>query len=142
MSAEISIGLSNLWSLHLCISGVLITLITVLYSFLLNKKDQWLFYVEKAKSIKDPDIIRKSKSAKKYLLRLKKTIKWCFILLCISVFLAIVSLIFFRVPMLSSCAKVAYNIVLPATILWFSLVIILFSILVKQYRAETDSIKT
>lgn len=140
MSAEISIGLSNLWSFHLCISGVLITLITVLYSFLLNKKDQWVFYVDEVKTNKSPEAIRKSRLAKKYIIRLKKTIQWCFALLCISAFLALVSIVFCRIPILASSAKIAYYIILPTTLLWFVLVIVLFAIIIKQYRTDTESI--
>ena len=140
MSNEISIGLTNLWSFHLCISGVLITLITVLYSFLLNEKDQWLFYVGEVKTNHSPEAIRKSRMAKKYILRLKKAIQWCFVLLCVSAFLALVSLVFYRMPILASSAKIAYYIILPATVLWFALVIVLFVILVKQYRADTESL--
>lgn len=140
MSDEISIGLSNLWSFHLCISGVLITLITVLYSFLLNKRDQWLFYVEEVKRINSPEAIRKSRLAKKYILRLKKTIQWCFVLLCISAFLALVSIVFYRIPVLASYAQIAYHVILSTTVLWFALVIVLFAILIKRYQADTESL--
>jgi len=140
MSAEISIGLSNLWSFHLCMSGVLITLITVLYSFLLSKKDQWVFYVDEVKTNNSPEAIRKSRLAKKYIIRLKIAIQWCFALLCVSAFLALVSIVFYRVPILAPSAKIAYYIILPTTLLWFVLVIVLFAILIKQYRTDTESI--
>ena len=65
-------GLTNIWTFHLTSSGVLITIITVLYSFILSKREQLIFYVNESKTLKNPNVSRKRHFHQKYISKVKQ----------------------------------------------------------------------
>ena len=141
MDSSIYQGLSNLWTFHLTVSGIIITLITVLYSFLLSKKEQWLFYVNEQNTKKSPELIRKSKAAKKYIIRLMHIIKWCFVVLCISVALSIMSICALRLPFMENYSSIIYSILLSITIVFCVFILLLAVLIIKQYSSDTNCFK-
>ena len=130
-------GLNNLWSFHLTISGILITLITVLYSFLLNKREQYLSYIHDSRISKGPIIKKRLTLTKKYIQDIKKVIQHCFILLIISLILAAISIVTSRLRTILNSDKIIYIIILSITILWLLFVICLSYKLIKRYREDS-----
>lgn len=130
-------GLNNLWSFHLTISGILITLITVLYSFLLNKREQYLSYIHDSRISKGPIIKKRLTLTKKYIQDIKKVIQHCFILLIISLILAAISIVTSRLRTILNSEKIIYIIILSITILWLLFVICLSYKLIKRYREDS-----
>ena len=104
-------GLNNLWSFHLTISGILITLITVLYSFLLNKREQYLSYIHDSRISKGPIIKKRLTLTQKYIQDIKKVIQHCFILLIISLILAAISIVTSRLRTILNSEKIIYIII-------------------------------
>lgn len=130
-------GLNNLWSFHLTISGILITLITVLYSFLLNKREQYLSYIHDSRISKGPIIKKRLTLTQKYIQDIKKVIQHCFILLIISLILAAISIVTSRLRTILNSDKIIYIIILSITILWLLFVICLSYKLIKRYREDS-----
>lgn len=130
-------GLNNLWSFHLTISGILITLITVLYSFLLNKREQYLSYIHDSRISKGPIIKKRLTLTKKYIQDIKKVIQHCFILLIISLILAAISIVTSRLRTILNIEKIIYIIILSITILWLLFVICLSYKLINRYREDS-----
>lgn len=130
-------GLNNLWSFHLTISGILITLITVLYSFLLNKREQYLSYIHDSRISKGPIIKKRLTLTKKYIQDIKKVIQHCFILLIFSLILAAISIVTSRLRTILNSEKIIYIIILSITILWLLFVICLSYKLIKRYREDS-----
>lgn len=130
-------GLNNLWSFHLTISGILITLITVLYSFLLNKREQYLSYIHDSRISKGPIIKKRLTLTQKYIQDIKKVIQHCFILLIISLILAAISIVTSRLRTILNSEKIIYIIILSITILWLLFVICLSYKLIKRYREDS-----
>lgn len=89
--------LSDLWTLHLTVIGILLSLFTLLYSFILNKKDELKLFVEQMKlGDSNPLIIQKRNFAITYIKRLININKQCFYILVGSIFLAFFSWIGMR----------------------------------------------
>lgn len=80
---------SDLWTLHLTFIGILLSLITLLYSFILSKKDELKLVTEQIKlGDSSPLVIQKKNFAIAYIKRLVTINCHCFCILLISIFLA------------------------------------------------------
>lgn len=80
---------SDLWTLHLTFIGILLSLFTLLYSFILSKKDELKLSVEQIKlGDNSPLVIQKKNFAIAYIKRLSSINRQCFYILLISIFLA------------------------------------------------------
>ena len=80
--------LSDLWTLYLTFIGILLSLFTLLYSFILSKRDELKIIAEQIKlGDKSPLIIQKRKFAIAYIKRLVNINKQCFCILLISIVL-------------------------------------------------------
>lgn len=126
-------GLANIWTFHLTSSGVLITIITVLYSFVLNKREQLIFYINESKTLKNPNISRKRHFHQKYISKVKRIISFCFSLLVVSLLVCAVSILTIRVYL----NEIIYYILLAITSLWLIFAIILSVMLMIQYKKDT-----
>lgn len=80
---------SDLWTLHLTSIGILLSLLTLLYSFILSKKDELKLVTEQIKlGDSSPLVIQKKNFAIVYIKRLVNINCQCFYILLISIFLA------------------------------------------------------
>lgn len=77
--------LNDLWTFYLTFSGILLSIITLLYSFIIGKKNELEIYVDfTIRGKKDPLIIKRRRLAEKYIRKLKFINKWCFVLFILS----------------------------------------------------------
>jgi uncharacterized membrane protein HdeD (DUF308 family) len=65
--------LSDLWNFHLVLIGISLSIFTLLYSFILNKRDELKTISEQIKNgDKSPILVQKERFAIRYISRLKK----------------------------------------------------------------------
>lgn len=77
--------LTDSWTFYLTFSGILISVITLLYSFILGKKAELKVYAEQAKlGNNDPMLKKKQRAAVAYIGKLASINGWCVLLLGIS----------------------------------------------------------
>lgn len=126
-------GLTNIWTFHLTSSGILITIITVLYSFVLSKREQLIFYINESKNQKNPNIIRKRHFAQRYISKVKCIISLCFCLLMVSLSVCTISMLSIRIYI----NEIIYYVLLMITIIWIICAVVLAIILTKQYKTDT-----
>ena len=126
-------GLTNIWTFNLTSSGVLITIITVLYSFVLNKREQLIFYINESKTLKNPNVSRKRHFHQKYILKVKQIISFCFSLLVASILVCAASLLTIRIH----TNEIIYYILLGVTVIWLILAVVLAVMLTIQYKKDT-----
>jgi hypothetical protein len=64
--------LNDIWNFHLVLFGVALSIFTLLYSFILSKRDELKSISEQVKfGVKSPMLAQRESFAKKYILRLK-----------------------------------------------------------------------
>lgn len=125
-------GLTNIWTFHLTSSGVLITIITVLYSLVLNKREQLIFYTNESKIHKKLNTSRKKHFLQKYISKVKPIISLCFFLLIVSLFVCAVSILSIRVYI----NEIIYYILLVITAVWLIFAIVVAIMLTIQYKKD------
>ena len=77
--------LNDAWTVYLTFCGILVSIITLLYSFIMGKRNELYIYAEQSKlGNKDPLIKKRQMSASKYIKQMKSIIKWCVIMLVMS----------------------------------------------------------
>lgn len=77
--------LTDSWTFYLTFCGILISVITLLYSFILGKKAELKVYAEQAKlGNNDPMLKKKQRAAVAYIGKLASINEWCILLLGIS----------------------------------------------------------
>lgn len=77
--------LNDAWTVYLTFCGILVSIITLLYSFIMGKRNELYIYAEQSKlGSKDPLIKKRQMSASKYIKQMKSIIKWCVIMLVMS----------------------------------------------------------
>ena len=77
--------LNDAWTVYLTFCGILVSIITLLYSFIMGKRNELDIYAEQSKlGSKDPLIKKRQMSASKYIKQMKSIIKWCVIMLVMS----------------------------------------------------------
>lgn len=90
--------LSDIWTISLTIAGTLVSIMTLLYSLALGKKDELLLIMGMINNgNKDPQIIAKKKALIKNVERLKTLTTKCFVLLIISILILVISWIGWRI---------------------------------------------
>lgn len=132
--------LSDLWDFHLVLIGISLSIFTLLYSFILNKRDELRTLSEQIKnSGTNPTLSQKEKFAVKYITRLKKLNQNCIYIFLISTFLCCWSWISLRI--INDChieLKKWFMIVIVAiTIILCSYVAFHFFKIYKHYLSET-----
>lgn len=84
--------LSDALSFYLTLCGIQISVLTLLYSFIMSKRSELELYAELSKKgNKDPLLNKRCQLAVSYIKRLKSIVLWTFIILCISILTCIIS---------------------------------------------------
>ena len=77
--------LNDAWTVYLTFCVILVSIITLLYSFIMGKRNELYIYAEQSKlGSKDPLNKKRQMSASKYIKQMKYIIKWCVIMLVMS----------------------------------------------------------
>ncbi len=137
---QINIVLNDLWNFHLTLFGIALSIFTLLYSFILSKRDELRSIAEQIKEGgKNPLIIQKESYAKKYINRLKKMNDHILALILSTFSLSIVGWISERlVPdMWLEFKKNSLYIITFLTILIFFYTVLMFAKIYKHYITET-----
>lgn len=83
----VTLLLNDMWTIHLTIVGIMVSVITLLYSLALGKAGEMKAQVDNIKhGSKDPLIIAQKNFSIKYIKETKKTICACIIILSCSIF--------------------------------------------------------
>ena len=115
---------SDLWTLYLTLIGILLSILTLLYSFIISKKDELKIIAEQIKLDGATPLINQRKSfAISYIKRLASINKKCFVLLHISIFMDILCWVGMRLSLIFD------NTIL----LWLLVVTTVFTILIGGY---------
>ena len=118
--------LSDLWNFHLVLIGISLSIFTLLYSFILNKRDELRAISEQIKNgDKSPTLIQKERFAIKYISRLKKFNTNCLVIFIFSTFFCCLSWVTLRMIR-------DYQIILKQ---WFMIVIGVLTIILCLYVA-------
>lgn len=98
MEASINDILSDLWNFHLVLIGISLSIFTLLYSFILTKRDELKTISEQIKNgDKSPTLLQKERFAIRYISRLKKFNTNCLYIFIISTFLCCWSWVTLRI---------------------------------------------
>ena len=81
---------SDLWSLYLAMIGCLVSVFTLLYSFIISKREELKLYAEQiSKDGKNPTVIQKQRFAANYIKRMSRVANYCLVLLLCNILLSI-----------------------------------------------------
>jgi len=132
--------LSDLWNFHLVLIGISLSIFTLLYSFILNKRDELKTISEQIKNgDKNPTLVQKERFAIKYISRLKKFNTNCLFIFIFSAFFCCWSWVTLR--MLSDCQIIIKQWFMVAigilTIILCLYVAFQFLKIYKHYKSET-----
>lgn len=128
--------LSDLWTIYLTFIGIILSLFTLLYSFILSKRDELNLTIEQIKSgDNDPLVIQKKNFAIAYIKRLGNINKHCMHILLISIFLASCSWIGMR--LLNEATRLIVLIIIAIlTLLIIGYIAYLAIIILRQYKDD------
>lgn len=117
---------SDLWTLYLTLIGILLSILTLLYSFIIGKKDELKLIAEQIKLDGITPLVNQRKNfAISYIRRLVNINKHCFGLLLISIFMDVLCWIGMRISFL-------FN---KTTLFWLLIIIIALTIIMSVYVA-------
>lgn len=131
---------SDLWTLYLTLIGILLSILTLLYSFIISKKDELKIIAEQIKLDGATPLINQRKSfAISYIKRLASINKKCFILLHISIFMDILCWVGMRLSLIFDNTILLWLLVVTTvfTILIGGYTIYMGYKLVRQYLSDT-----
>jgi hypothetical protein len=131
--------LFDLWNFHLVLVGISLSIFTLLYSFILNERDELKTISEQIKSgDKSPMLVQKERFAIKYISRLKKFNANCIYIFIISTVLCCWSWVTLRlVKDYLVCIKQLFLIIIGVlTILLCFYVAFQFFKIYKHYNSE------
>lgn len=115
---------SDLWTLYLTLIGILISILTLLYSFIIGKKDELKLITEQIKLDGITPLVNQRKNfAISYIRRLSGINKKCFVLLLMSIAMALLCWVGMRLSFIFD------NTIL----LWLLIVTIVFTMLIGGY---------
>lgn len=115
---------SDLWTLYLTLIGILLSILTLLYSFIIGKKDELKLIAEQIKLDGITPLVNQRKNfAISYIRRLSDINKKCFVLLLMSIIMDVLCWVGMRLSFFFD------NIML----LWLLVVTIFFTILLGGY---------
>ena len=136
MSVGMNDILYDLWTLHLAMIGCLVSVFTLLYSFLISKKGDLKIYAEQlSHGDKSPTIIQRQRFSTAYIRKMSKAINLCLLLLLCSICLAVGSWIGYRL-LDGKVQHILLYIVAPLTILVTIFIIALCVKVYVQYRND------
>ena len=129
--------LNDAWTVYLTFCGILVSIITLLYSFIMGKRNELYIYAEQSKlGSKDPLIKKRQMSASKYIKQMKSIIKWCVIMLVMSFSSCFISWLCFRFLTKELYLEVLLIIVV-LTLLIIAGTLGLIRRLIRQYNVDT-----
>lgn len=89
--------LNDAWTVYMTFCGILISIITLLYSVILGKRSELEVYAEQAKlGHSDPLMRRRHQITVKVIKKMASVNKWVFAILCVSLFNCTLSWLSFR----------------------------------------------
>ena len=89
--------LNDAWTVYMTFCGILISIITLLYSVILGKRSELEVYAEQAKlGHSDPLMRRRHQITVKVIKKMASVNRWVFAILCISLFNCTLSWLSFR----------------------------------------------
>lgn len=129
--------LNDAWTVYLTFCGILVSIITLLYSFIMGKRNELYIYAEQSKlGSKDPLIKKRQMSASKYIKQMKSIIKWCVIMLVMSFSSCFISWLCIRFLTKELYLEVLLIIVV-LTLLIIAGTLGLIRRLIRQYNVDT-----
>ncbi len=131
---------NDLWNFHLVLFGIALSIFTLLYSFILSKRDELREISEQVKAgIVSPLLAQKESFAKKYIKRLKSANNHTSLIIVITFVLFAISWVFHR--LISDCNVEYKQKVLCFVLILTSLIIFyfiyIFIKIYKNYKSET-----
>ena len=115
---------SDLWTLYLTLIGILLSILTLLYSFIIGKKDELKLIAEQIKLDGATPLVNQRKNfAISYIRRLSGINQKCFLLLFISIIMDVLCWVGMRLSFIFD------NTIL----LWLLVITIIFTILIGGY---------
>lgn len=128
--------LSDLWTIYLSVTGITISVITLLYSLALGKINEVKTIAEaNKKGNKDPLLMSKKTFAENYTKEIKKTIKQCYYIFSLSLINFIICWCGFRlIP--EEDLKATLYFIIPISIIILGLIISIVKRLYIQYKKE------
>lgn len=94
----ISLVLTDLWSIHLAMISCLVSVFTLLYSFIISKKDELKWLTDQSnKGESSPTFFQRKQFAISYIKRMSKASNRCIVLLCCCSCISFMSWISIRV---------------------------------------------
>lgn len=128
--------LSDLWTIHLTLIGIDLSVMTLLYSFILSKKDELKLTTEKIKlGNTDPLCKRKQKFAINYINRMHRINVRCFYMFFALSILTIGSWLGWRILQSNVC-KWDFMIISISTVLVIIYILYLLFTIVRQYKND------
>jgi RsiW-degrading membrane proteinase PrsW (M82 family) len=132
--------LSDLWNFHLVLIGISVSIFVLLYSFILNKRDELKTISEQIKNgDKNPTLVQKERFAIKYISRLKKFNTNILCVFIVSTFLCFWSWVTLRIINdTHTCIKQWFIIIIGVLTVFLCLyVAIQFFKIYRHYNSET-----
>lgn len=129
--------LNDAWTVYLTFCGILVSIITLLYSFIMGKRNELYIYAEQSKlGSKDPLIKKRQMSVSKYIKQMNSIIKWCVIMLVMSFSSCFISWLCIRFLTKELYLEVLLIIVV-LTLLIIAGTLGLIRRLIRQYNVDT-----
>lgn len=130
--------LTDSWTFYLTFCGILVSVITLLYSFILGKKAELEVYAEQAKlGNNDPLLKKRQRIAVTYIGKLASINKWCALLLGMSFISFVTSWICIRfVP-----TEFYFTVLLVIGVITLLMIAGTLGLIWKLYRQYKDDIK-
>lgn len=127
---------SDLWSLHLTMIGCFVSVFTLLYSFIISKKEDLKMYAELlSRGEKSPTIVQRQRFTTAYINRMKKVTNRILVLFVCSVLLAIGSWLGLNV-FDGMNQVIALGLISALTIIAFGFVLLLGIKVFHQYQDD------
>jgi len=132
--------LNDLWNFHLVLFGVALSIFTLLYSFILSKRDELKNISEQVKiGDNSPMLAQKESFAKKYIIRLKSANNHAGLTILVTFMLFTFS--WFTLRIIPDC-NIQFKLISFYAISFLTILIILYSMILfvkifKQYKSET-----
>ena len=132
--------LNDLWNFHLVLFGVALSIFTLLYSFILSKRDELKSISEQVKiGDKSPMLAQRESFAKKYIIRLKSANNHAALTILVTFILFLFS--WFTQRLISDCnvqfKRISFYTISTLTILIIFYSIFIFIKIYNHYKSET-----
>lgn len=129
--------LGDLFSVYISILGCLVSVFTLLYSFVITRKDDLKMYADlQAQGDKSPSIIQRQRFAINYIKRMRRALNLCLKLILCSTILSIACWVGER--FLSDRTQIIMICIIGSLTLIFCIFIVVLCVkVIRQYRNDT-----